>query len=123
MGTIGPQAHRYWPPPALSPAPNSNIRWSLSLQILTDPTEPFYTSRAEIVEASVRGDRYFIYRVTDVNTAEPRITRWANPMRLVKSEQGLLLVANAQMELGLERSEEWVPIPSMRSENNLRSQQ
>lgn len=89
----------------------------------SDPTEPFYISRAEIVEASVRGDRYFIYRVTDVNTAEPRITRWANPMRLVKSEQGQLLVANAQMELGLERSEEWVPIASMRSENNLRSQQ
>ena len=72
----------------------------------SDPTEPFYISRAEIVEASVHGDRYFIYRVTDVNTAEPQITRWANPMRLVKNEQGQLLVANAQMELGLARLEE-----------------
>lgn len=71
----------------------------------SDPTEPFYISRAEIVEAGVHGDRYYIYRVTDVDTAEPRITRWANPMRLVKNQQGQLFMTTAQMELGLERSE------------------
>ena len=72
----------------------------------SDPTEPFYISQAELVEASVHGDRYYIYRVTDVDTAEPRITRWPNPMLLVKNEQGRLKVATAQMELGLARSEE-----------------
>ncbi|UHJ57109.1 DUF3883 domain-containing protein [Mycolicibacterium fortuitum] len=70
-----------------------------------DPAEPFYISQAEIVEASIHGDRYYIYRVTDVDTAEPQITRWADPMRLVKNEQGRLKVATAQMELGLDRSE------------------
>lgn len=72
----------------------------------SDPTEPFYISRAELIEAGVHGDRYYIYRVTDVDTAQPRITRWANPMRLVKNQQGQLLMTSAQMELGLDRPEE-----------------
>lgn len=67
----------------------------------SDPREPFYISKSELVEAGEHGDRYYIYRVTDVDTEGPVVTRWANPLRLVKSGQARLIMATAQMELGL----------------------
>lgn len=68
----------------------------------SDPGEPFYISPAELVEAGSRGSNYYIYRVTDVDTAAPTITRWPNPIQLVRNGQGRLLLATAQMQLGLE---------------------
>ena len=70
----------------------------------SDPSTPFDISRSELLEAGAYGDRYYIYRVTDTNTSKPRITRWSNPMRLIRENQGRLLLAGAQMELGLEAS-------------------
>ncbi|WP_407336096.1 DUF3883 domain-containing protein [Dietzia kunjamensis] len=67
----------------------------------SDPSTPFDISRSELIEAGAYGDRYFIYRVTDTNTATPRITRWANPMKLIRENRGRLLLSGAQMELGL----------------------
>lgn len=67
----------------------------------SDPATPFDISRSELLEAGAYGDRYYIYRVTDTNTATPRVTRWANPMRLIRENQGRLLLSGAQMELGL----------------------
>jgi hypothetical protein len=70
----------------------------------SDPTTPFDVSRSELLEAGAYGDRYYIYRVTDTNSAKPRITRWSNPMKLVRENQGRLFLAGAQMELSLEAS-------------------
>lgn len=66
----------------------------------SDPSDPFYISEAELLEASFHRNRYYIHRVTDVNTATPSITRWCNPIELIKNEQGRLLLSTAQMELG-----------------------
>ena len=65
----------------------------------TDPSDAFYISRGELVEASVHRGRYYIYRVTDVDSAVPTITRWADPLGLIKDGKGQLLLAKAQMTL------------------------
>jgi hypothetical protein len=70
--------------------------------VVSDPTEPFYISDAELVAAGFHGSRYYIYRVTDVDTASPRITRWRNPIELINNGLGRLLLGTAQMKLGLE---------------------
>lgn len=64
-----------------------------------DPTEAFYISRAELIEATVHRSRYYIYRVTDVDSAVPTITRWTDPIGLIKDGKGHLLLAKAQMTL------------------------
>ena len=56
-----------------------------------DPAEPFYISHADLVEASYRRSRYYVYRVTDVDSASPTITRWADPRALTKEGKGRLL--------------------------------
>ena len=67
----------------------------------SDPSEPFYISHAELVEASYRRTRYYVYRVTDVDSASPTITRWADPLALTKEGKGRLLLAKAQMALSV----------------------
>jgi hypothetical protein len=71
-----------------------------------DPTEAFYISHAELIEATYRRSRYYIYRVTDVDTAVPSITRWADPLGLIKEGKGRLLLAKAQMALTLDEDAE-----------------
>jgi hypothetical protein len=66
-----------------------------------DPTEPFYISHRELIEATYRRSRYYVYRVTSVDAAVPRITRWADPLGLIKEGMGRLLLAKAQMALSL----------------------
>lgn len=66
----------------------------------SNPSEPFYISKPQLIEAGVLGDRYYIYRVTDVDTEEPVVTRYINPWRLVKSGRARLTMAKAQMEIG-----------------------
>jgi hypothetical protein len=70
----------------------------------SEPSDAFYISNAELLEASFHRSRYYIYRVTDVDTATPRITRWCNPIELIRNAQGRLLLSTAQMELGIEAS-------------------
>jgi hypothetical protein len=67
-----------------------------------DPTEAFYISHAELIEATYRRSRFYIYRVTDVDAAVPSITRWADPLGLIREGKGRLLLANAQMALTLD---------------------
>ena len=64
-----------------------------------DPDEAFYISNAELIEATFQRSRYYIYRVTNVDTATPTITRAADPLRLVKEGKGSLLLAKAHMTL------------------------
>ncbi|MGJ9402875.1 sacsin N-terminal ATP-binding-like domain-containing protein [Arthrobacter sp. KK5.5] len=63
------------------------------------PGAPFYISHSELVEASFHRERYYIYRVTSVDTASPQVTRLSDPLRLVKDGKGRLLLAKAHMEL------------------------
>lgn len=65
------------------------------------PTEAFYISHRELIEATVRRSRYYIYRVTHVDAAVPLITRWVDPLGLIKDGKGQLLLAKAQMALSL----------------------
>ena len=58
----------------------------------SDPTAPFYISHAELIEAMYRRSRYYVYRVTDVDSATPAITRWADPLALIKEGKGQLLL-------------------------------
>ncbi|WP_426940199.1 sacsin N-terminal ATP-binding-like domain-containing protein [Pseudarthrobacter sp. S6] len=67
----------------------------------TDPTEAFYISRGELIEATVRRSRYYIYRVTDVDASVPTITRWGDPLGLINDGKGHLLLAKAHMALTL----------------------
>lgn len=69
-----------------------------------DPTEAFYISHAELIEATYRRSRFYIYRVTDVDAAVPSITRWADPLGLIKEGKGRLLLAKAQMTLTLDEN-------------------
>jgi hypothetical protein len=69
-----------------------------------DPTEAFYISHAELIEAMHRRSRFYIYRVTDVDAAVPSITRWADPLGLIKDGKGRLLLAKAQMTLTLDEA-------------------
>ena len=68
-----------------------------------NPADPFYISHAELIEATVRRGRYYIYRVTDVDTAVPHLTRWPDPLGLIKEGKGRLLLAKAQMALTLNK--------------------
>lgn len=70
-----------------------------------DPSEGFYISASELIEASARRGRYYIYRVTDVDSASPKITRWADPLQLIREGKGTLLLAKAQMALTLQEAQ------------------
>lgn len=63
----------------------------------SEPTEPFEISEAELRWAVQKADRYFIYRVTDVLTAVPRITRFADPIGLLRRGHAALRVSGARM--------------------------
>jgi hypothetical protein len=71
----------------------------------SDPAEPFYISHAELIEATYRRSRYYVYRVTEVDSATPTITRWADPLALIKEGKGRLLLAKAQMAFTLEEQD------------------
>ena len=75
----------------------------------SDPSEAFYISHAELLEAVFRRSQYYIYRVTDVDTATPRILRKADPLGQIQNGRGRLLLANARMTLNYAGEEEAVP--------------
>ncbi|WP_149204884.1 DUF3883 domain-containing protein [Actinotalea subterranea] len=64
-----------------------------------NPSEPFFISHSELVEAAYRGERYYVYRVTNVDAAVPDVARAANPLQLVREQRGRLQLAKAQMSL------------------------
>ncbi|MGW8645624.1 sacsin N-terminal ATP-binding-like domain-containing protein [Micromonospora chalcea] len=64
-----------------------------------NPEEPFYLSQAELLEASLHGSRYYIYRVTNAAAEAPTITRVVDPLRKVKEGRGHLLLDRARMTL------------------------
>lgn len=69
----------------------------------SDPSDPFYISHAELLEAIFYRDRYYIYRVTKVDSAAPEITRASDPLLRIKEGKGRLLLAKAHMALAMDR--------------------
>ena len=68
-----------------------------------DPSDPFYISHAELLEAIFYRDRYYIYRVTKVDSVAPEITRASDPLLRIKEGNGRLLLAKAHMALAMDR--------------------
>jgi len=66
----------------------------------TDPCAPFDISTGELTEAIRYGEKFRVYRVTDVRSAGPRITRYVNPVALVRSGLATLDVSKARMRFG-----------------------
>jgi len=66
----------------------------------SDPTTPFSISQSEVVVATRAAKRYFIYRVTSVDTATPRVHRYEDPMAMVDAGTAVLNAADAQMRFG-----------------------
>ncbi|MFC8922508.1 sacsin N-terminal ATP-binding-like domain-containing protein [Cellulosimicrobium sp. NPDC057127] len=67
-----------------------------------DPCAPFDISTAELTESIRYGDKFRVYRVTDVRSYAPRITRYTNPVALVRAGRATLDVSKARMRFGHE---------------------
>ncbi|HCX86326.1 MAG TPA: hypothetical protein DHV14_14575 [Micrococcales bacterium] len=65
-----------------------------------DPHAPFDISPGELNEAIRFGEKFRIFRVTAVRTAAPVITRYTDPVALVRSGTATLDVAKARMRFG-----------------------
>ena len=80
----------------------SGVRIYIEVKSTTgdDPTAPFLISQSELVEALRRRESYFIYRVTDVESAAPRVTRYCDPAGLLIDGRARLSVADARMTIG-----------------------
>ena len=77
-----------------------------------DPNSPFEISEAELQWALRHGPRYFIYRVTEVDTALPRIIWFQDPLALVRAGQAVLRVSGAR--LAFQHLDTSTPEPSER---------
>ena len=64
-----------------------------------DPGEAFPISAAELLCAAKHQEHYFIYRVTRVRDAVPRITAYAEPLNLVERGLATLDFAQGRMRL------------------------
>ena len=68
--------------------------------ISADASAPFLISAAELLEAVKHRSRYFIYRVTDVDSAAPPIWRYQDPVGLLLEGRASLRLSDARMVLG-----------------------
>ncbi|NNH08795.1 DUF3883 domain-containing protein [Cellulomonas fimi] len=68
----------------------------------SDPCAPFDISTAELTQSIRYGDKFRVYRVTDVRSSAPRITRYTNPVALVRAGLATLDVSKARMRFGHE---------------------
>ncbi len=62
-----------------------------------DPCAPFNISAAELQWALNKGDRYYIYRVTDINSAEPLVTRFRDPVHWLSDGRAIIRLSDATM--------------------------
>ena len=71
-----------------------------------DPQDPFFISVAEILFAATHGSRYYIYRVTEVDSAKPPILRLSDPLGRIRRGEGYMVLDNARVSLSsVEESE------------------
>jgi hypothetical protein len=64
-----------------------------------DPSEPFPISTPELLFAAAHRAGYFIYRVTSVKSASPRIHRYNDPMGELEAQRAYLRTSKAVMGL------------------------
>jgi len=62
-----------------------------------DPSDPFEISEAELRCALREAERYYIYRVTETHTARPRVTRYEDPLRLVRLGHAEIRLSGARI--------------------------
>lgn len=67
----------------------------------SDPTDPFEISEPELQWAIQKADRFFVYRVTEAHTATPKVTRFADPIGLMRYGHAALRVSGARMAFRL----------------------
>jgi hypothetical protein len=63
----------------------------------SDPAAAFPISRAELMQAIRHGSRFYIYRVTAVDTARPAVHRYRDPARLLRESKADLGLSGANM--------------------------
>ena len=82
----------------------------------SDPTSPFEISQAELLKAVEQRSRYYIYRVTDVDTEAPKVVRYQDPMALIEANAAELRLSGARLAFGpdaaMELSFERQPTPT-----------
>jgi len=66
----------------------------------SDPSGPFPTSHSELIQALRHRSRFYIYRVTSVDTATPAVHRYRDLARLLTEGKADLRLSNASMMLG-----------------------
>lgn len=80
---------------------NQTIYIEVKTTVLSDPMSDFGISKAELVEAGVHRSRYFIYRVSAIDTAAPTVMRIQDPLALIDQGRGELYLAKARMQFFL----------------------
>jgi hypothetical protein len=68
----------------------------------SDPTGRFPISQPELIQALRHRSRFYIYRVTSVDTATPAVHRYRDPARLLTEGKADLRLSDASMMLGQE---------------------
>lgn len=66
----------------------------------SDPSGPFPISHSELIQALRQRSRFYIYRVTSVDTATPAVHRYRDPARLLTEGKADLRLSDASMMLG-----------------------
>jgi hypothetical protein len=66
----------------------------------SNPHDPFEISEAELLFALRKHSSYYVYRVTAVDSAAPRIFRFRDPLKWVKDGVAQVRISNARMSFG-----------------------
>ena len=69
---------------------------------MSDPGTPFEISQAELLLAAAERSRYYIYRVTDVDTDAPTVTHFQDPIGHVESHAAELRLSGARMSFNVD---------------------
>ena len=69
---------------------------------MSDPGTPFEISQAELLMAAAERSRYYIYRVTDVDTDSPQVTTYQDPIGHVESQAAELRLSGARLSFNVD---------------------
>ena len=69
---------------------------------MSDPGSPFEISQAELLMAAAERSRYYIYRVTDVDTDAPQVTTYRDPIGHVESHAAELRLSGARLSFNVD---------------------
>jgi hypothetical protein len=69
---------------------------------MSEPGAPFEISQAELLMAAAERSRYYIYRVTDVDTEAPHVTHFQDPIGILEAHAGELKLSGARMSFHMD---------------------